>query len=182
MVKNPHTGVASFAASYSALFFTHLPTYQWHPPIGEASTAPMVQPPSPVQEKATGPATMPPINRLINKLHDLIHKIPLPKTRAAKTAVVTVNVLHSTCELITSASALVSLAVHQECPQLSNINRQLEVIMAHLAAPSMSQTGKDHSYASILTMDMQHPIKAVSPGLNSHISSLPPSPPHPCPF
>src|SRR6266481_4898681 len=37
MVKNPHMGVASFAASYFTLLFTHPPTYQWHPPIGEAS-------------------------------------------------------------------------------------------------------------------------------------------------
>src|SRR6266481_5397275 len=145
--------------------------------------APTVQPPSPAQEKATEPATTPPINGLINKLHDLIHKIPLSKTQAAKTAVVAVDVLHSTCELIASASVLVSLAMHQECPQLSNINRQLEVITAHLAAPSMSQTGKDCSYASVLAMDTQHPVKADSPGPNSHISSLPPShpPPHPCP-
>src|SRR6266481_8852374 len=140
--------------------------------------APMVQPQSLAQGKATGPATTPPINGLINRLHDLIHKIPLPKTQAAKTAVVAVDVLHSACELITSASVLVSLAMHQECPQLGNINRQLEVIMAHLAAPSMSQTGKDRSYASVLTMDTQHPVKAVSPRPNLHISSLPPSHPH----
>ena len=91
---------------------------------------PTVQPPPSVESTNTKINTKAPLEDLVHKLHVLIYKIPLPKTKTAKTAVITIESLHLMCDLAGSASA--QTKEPHKGPSLDDISHQLEAIQTHL--------------------------------------------------
>ena len=96
----------------------------------------MVQPPPPAVSNNTGPGAMTPFDNIIQKLHKVIFKITLPKTRVAKTATIAIEDLHSARDLVASACTslvdwceglylpctFVSLVLHR--PLLTRLSRR----------------------------------------------------------
>ena len=96
--------------------------------------------PPPVQGSDTVPAMMASLADTICRLYNIIHNIELPKMKMAKMTVISVDVLHLACDLVTSAC--MSLQDHPDSLQLEGISRQLESIMAHLSwfVPQLSMS------------------------------------------
>src|SRR6266481_9001346 len=117
---------------------------------------PTVQPPAPAQSGNTAHDTTTSIKDAIQSLHDLIFKIALPKTKTAKIATITIEILNLARNLVSTARA--SLTDQRESPQLRSINRQLETITAHLALTSTSPPNKKCSYAAALAMGTHGPV------------------------
>ena len=132
--------------------------------------APMVQPPSSSEDSSPAPDTTASLCNTVQKLHDLMWEIAMPKTKTAKMASITVETLLLMCELAGSACTL--LRDPHEDPRVDNISRQLEDIKAHLGIPSKVGTPQKLSYAVTLAT-----------GLKSSVPTLSlPSPPPPCPW
>ena len=136
---------------------------------------PTVQPPSPAQKTATKRVKTVPLAESIHKLHDIIFQVTLPKTKTAKSALITVDALHAARDLVAAACA--SLQEGNEGPTLKDISNQLESITARLTTPSSSPPTPTPqcSYASALTTGFQPPTLDASP------LSPSPSPPPPPP-
>ena len=102
---------------------------------------PMVLPPPPVVNGAATLESRNSLNITIHKLRDLIFGITLPeiktRTKTAKPAAVTGEVLRLTCDLTASACTL--LQEHHNGPQLGDISRQLQDIKAHLCPTNVAQ-------------------------------------------
>ena len=98
--------------------------------------APTVQPPPSTKNLDAVPTPAAPLEDIILKLHDLIHNIAFPKTKTAKTAVITVEALCAACSL--AASARVSLLAHHKNPVLNKVSAQLDAITVQLAIPIIS--------------------------------------------
>jgi len=86
-------------------------------------------PPPPVQSIATEPAAPVPLAHTIKELYNLVFKVALPKTKAAKTASISIDTLHLLCDLATTAHS--TLQDLPSGPQLSDISKQLKSISAH---------------------------------------------------
>ena len=159
--------------------------------------APTVPPPPSTENLDAVPTTAAPLEDVINRLHDLIYSVTLPKTKTAKTAVITIEALHTARSL--AASAQVSLLAHKENTALSKVSMQLDAIAAHLAISAVPPSDQKRSYATVLTSGI-HPLRtasaasaasATSTSTSTSIDdtpSLPPLPlphprpcPHPCP-
>ena len=106
--------------------------------------APKGQPPSLKQSNTTEPTTDSPLAITIHKLHNLLFKIALPKTKNAKTAAIAVDTLRLTQDLATSACT---------------------TIMPHLGIPSAAQLPQKCSYASVLATGVQLPVLVSSQNL-----------------
>ena len=87
---------------------------------------------------------------LLKNLHDLIHKIPLPKTTKAKNATITMDDLLQAQKLTDTTCS--SLQNAPRSMQLTTISEQLEAISAHIGIPAaVLQPGAKHSYAATLS-------------------------------
>ena len=120
--------------------------------------APTGQPPSSKQSNATELTTDSPLAITVHKLHDLLIKIAFPKTKNAKTATITVYMLHLVQDLATSAC--IALQEHHGGLQLCDISRQLDTIMSHLGITSVAQLPQKCSYMSVLAAGAQLPAPA----------------------
>jgi len=121
----------------------------------------MVPPPPPVENSTPVPTLTPSLADAIHKLHGIIFKIVLPKTKAAKMATIPIEALH----LVMTAQALL-LHNRREGLQLNDISKQLEVIMARLDTQNASCLPQKHSYASVLTTGTLGPTMATTPPLS----------------
>ncbi|KAF8580297.1 hypothetical protein K439DRAFT_1357325, partial [Ramaria rubella] len=126
----------------------------------------MLQPPPSTPAKPdTSSHSTPNTDTLASKLeslHEIIHKIALPKTKTAKTCTIAMNTLHAACNLITSACENIKESYFDS--RISNIFENLESISAHigLATPSNQAC----SYVSVLvnaTMPPSTPSKPPKP-------------------
>src|SRR6266481_985466 len=100
------------------------------------------QPPLSLQDIVPEPISL---ASTINKLHSLIFGITLPKTKAAKTATISIDMLHCMRNLVTSACTSFQ---DIEGLQLNKINKQLDSIANHLGISDMTQPASRLSYAA----------------------------------
>ena len=99
---------------------------------------PTVEPPPCLKPSNNAdPTTAPTIADITHNLRDLLAEIPLPKTRNAKMATITLEVLHRTQDLATSV--LMLLHEHPRESYLSNISKQLDAVTTHLGTPDAAQ-------------------------------------------
>ncbi|KAF8499371.1 hypothetical protein JB92DRAFT_3124942 [Gautieria morchelliformis] len=122
--------------------------------------APTVQPPPSLPDEPPGHLAAAPLATILGKLSDLIYGISLPKTKAAKSATISLDALHKSRNLISSAQS--ALKDPRPDLQLDSINKQLEVISTHIGLPNAIQSISKRTSASVLT---------------SSTSSAPPPPP-----
>ena len=110
--------------------------------------APTIEPPPGEQGNTSGPVIKPAsIASSIRKLHDIIFKITLLKTKLAKLATIPIEMLHLVHELALSACS--SLQDPHQVPQLDTISEHLATISAHLSIPSVSQPTQTHTYCKV---------------------------------
>ena len=111
------------------------------------------------------------LNGTVHKLHDLIFKIAIPKSKTTKTTSITIDMLLLACEL--AKSTCVQLQGHHGIPQADDISRQLEDIRAHLGISSTAQspqTPQKPTYTPTLTVGAKSAVPATD---------LPPPQPQP---
>ena len=137
---------------------------------------PTVQPPPSVESTNTKINMKAPLEDLVNKLHVLIYKIPLPKAKMAKTAAITIKSLHLMCDLVGSAST--QTKEPHKCPSLDDISRQLEAIQTHLDTNGIPLKPQKLSYAATLAADTKSTPSA--PATTSKPRTIPI--PHPTPY
>ena len=100
--------------------------------------------------------------------------ITLPKTKTVKTAIITVETLHATCSLATSAC--VSLLAHHENLVLNKASTQLDAITVQLAIPIVSSLNGKQSYAdALMSGKAEHGFKPAGSGTHLWV----PAPPKP---
>ena len=112
---------------------------------------PKVQPPPLVESMNTKINTKALLEDLVHKLHVLIYKIPLPKTKTAKTAIITIESLHLMRDLVKSAST--QMKEPHKGPSLEDISHQLEAIQTHLDTNGIPLKPQKLSYAATLATD-----------------------------
>ena len=98
----------------------------------------MVEPPPCLKpSNSVDLTTAPTIADIAHNLHNLLAEILLPKTRNAKTATISLKVLHHTWDLATSVLTL--LHEHPRESYLSNISKQLDTVTTCLGTPDAAQ-------------------------------------------
>ena len=148
-----------------------------HPPILHVRMVPTVQPPPSVESTNTKINTKALLEDLVHKLHVLIYKIPLPKTKTAKTAIITIKSLHLMRDLVESASAQTK-EPHKGL-SLEDISRQLEAIQTHLDTNGIPLKPQKLSYAATLSTDTKTTPSAPATTPKPH--TIPHSTPCPAP-
>ena len=130
----------------------------------------MVEPPPHLKPSNNAdPTTAPTIADITHNLRDLLAEIPLPKTRNAKTATITLEVLHCMWDLATSV--LMLLHEHPIELYLSNISKQLDAVTTCLGTPDAAQalqsppSPQDQLHASVLATGIQSPVLPNDPSL-----------------
>ena len=121
----------------------------------------MVQPPPLEHNNTTELAPVVSLSICLNKLHELLFKITLPKTKAAKLVSIAVNTLHMAH--IPIASACSTLQDSHSEPQLDSINKHLEAISAHLGIHNMTHLAQKCTYTLALSTGICHPTPAAIP-------------------
>ena len=116
---------------------------------GSRKMAPTVQPPLSLPVEPSGHLTAAPLATILGQLSDLICGIALPKTKAAKSATISLAALHQSHDLISLAQLV--LKDHHPDLQLDNIHKQLEVISTHIGLPNAFQSVSKCTYISVLS-------------------------------
>ena len=136
----------------------------------------MVQPSS-LANNSPEPALLDLIATLLKNLHDLIHKIPLPKTTKAKNATISMDDLLQAQKLTDTACS--SLQNSPCSMQLTTISEQLEAISAHIGIPAaVLQPGAKRSYAAALSAPASSKLSGSVPifvPLDPHCPAGPPT-------
>ena len=125
---------------------------------------PTVQPPPPTKNSNAAPdtkASQASLAGTVHKLHDLIFKIAIPKSKTTKMTSIAVDMLLLAHEL--AESTCTQLQGHREVPRVDNISRQLDNIKAYLGISSAAQLPQKPSYAVALTMGTRSVVPAVGP-------------------
>ena len=103
---------------------------------------------------------MKPVNTapVIEEIHEIVFKIALPKTAAAKTAEIPVDTLHRLRDLVSTCPPIQDAHPKmKDSTKLDDIGRQLEDLRACLCAPDMLPPPlQKGTYASILMANPRH--------------------------
>ena len=132
-----------YAACYLVLLAKEQPPEKQHQyPEGVHRMVPMVQPPPLMKNSNAAPDTKASLDGTVCKLHDLIFKIAIPKSKTTKTTSIAINMLLLACKL--AESICMQLQEHHEVPWVADISRQLADIKAHLGISCTTQPPQSH--------------------------------------
>ena len=127
---------------------------------GLVMMVPTVQPPPPMKNSNAAPDTKASLDRTVHKLHDLIFKIAIPKSKTTKMTSIAIDMLLLACELVESICT--QLQGHHEVPWVADISRQLDDIKAHLGISCTTQPPQKPSYAAALTTGARNAVDRKS--------------------